>query len=133
MRYHDNYRLTLAGNALAQGLDIVANHPDVSQCVSQKNFYVAEKIIAELPPLLQRYSFDLKRILKSYEQCEGVTNTESQEQILGLVWNFIEDTLRPNMQIFLSKKKRGEHLEPRGPGKNTNYNAHYLASSWESL
>ena len=56
-------------------------------------------------------SLDLKHILKIYEQCEGVTNLESQEQVLGLVWNFIEDTLRPNMQIFLSKNKRGEHLD----------------------
>ena len=109
------YRDCCAGNCLAQGLDIVANHPGVSEDTSwfiKKHFYVddgglsspikqkLEWVISELPPALQRYSFDIKHILKSYEESTGITNSETDEQILGLVWNFIQDTLCPTCKFF---------------------------------
>ena len=87
----------------------MANHPGVSEDTSwfiKKHFYVddgglssaskekLERVIAELPPALQRYSFDIKHILKNYQQSTGITNSETEEQILGLVWNFIQDTLQ---------------------------------------
>ena len=49
--------------------------------------------------------------------CSGVmhnlkgTNTEQEELLLGLIWDFVQDTLKPNTQIYLSKKRRGEHLD----------------------
>ena len=37
--------------------------------------------------------------------------TESLENILGLSWDFTDDTIRPHLEVFLSKKKRGIHLD----------------------
>ena len=70
-----------------------------------------EKIISELPPSLLRYGFNVKHVLRSYEQSEGITNTEHEELLLGLIWDFVQDTLKPNTQIYLSKKRRGEQLD----------------------
>ena len=115
-----------AGNLLSQGVDIAASHPAVSMETAafiRSHFYVddgglsaatkekLEKIISELPPSLLRYGFNVKHVLRSYAQSEGITNTEHEELLLGLIWDFVQDTLKPNTQIYLSKKRRGEHLD----------------------
>ena len=77
------------GNLLSQGLDIAASHPAVSMDTAafiHRHFYVddgglsaatketLEKIISELPPSLLRYGFNVKHVLRSYAQSEGITN-----------------------------------------------------------
>ena len=113
---------------LAQGLDIVASDPETPAAVAEfitRNFYVddgglskptieeLEEVIDGLGPALEKYSFQLKHILRSYGNNDNVgsTNSETIEIILGLLWNFYEDTLKPNFKVYLCKKKRGAHLD----------------------
>ena len=60
-----------------------------------------------------KYGFQLKHILRSYAKNidAGSTSSQSVETVLGLLWNFYDDTLLPNFNIYLCKKRRGEHLD----------------------
>ena len=58
-----------------------------------------------------RYGFDVKHIIRSWRKSVGVTATESTEKILGLEWNFSQDTLVPALNVYLCKKRRGEHVD----------------------
>ena len=70
-----------------------------------------ETIANELGPLYHKYSFKLKHTLKNYTGCEGKTTDATHEEILGLQWNFVTDTLRPHLTIYLSSKKRGLYTD----------------------
>ena len=115
-----------AGNILAQCLNIIANDESTSYDVKRfigNNFYVddgllssdsiekLEAISRDLPETFRRYGFTIKHVLKSYEKSKGITNTDHMEQILGLAYDFIQDTITPSLEIYLCKKKRGKHVD----------------------
>ena len=115
-----------AGNILAQCLNIIANDESTSYDVKKfigNNFYVddgllssdyiekLEAISRDLPETFRRYGFTIKHVLKSYEKSKGITNTDHMEQILGLAYDFIQDTITPSLEIYLCKKKRGKHVD----------------------
>ena len=68
-----------------------------------------ERMCKDLPRAFNKYSFHIKHVLKSYEASKGITNTDSIEIVLGLVWNFNLDRLLPALNVFLCKKRHGEH------------------------
>ena len=111
---------------MSEGTNIISEDPDIStdtKTYLQESVYVddggqssnsiekLEKIAGELQPVLDRYGWTLKHILKSYAESQGITMTESLENILGLAWDSTDDTIRPHLEVFLSKKKRGIHLD----------------------
>ena len=123
-----NYGDRPAGNLLAQGLDTVASDPQTPPIVAEfisKSFYVddggrsartiarLEEIISKLVPSMGKYGFTMKHILRSYRANidSGSTSTGSVETVLGLLWDFFNDTLTPNFHVYLCKKRRGEHLD----------------------
>ena len=113
-----------ASGILSECTDIIGEDPDLSPSTKdfiQSSFDVddggsssqfpqrLEKICAELQPVMNKYGFQLKHILKNYQKSEGLTTSESEESILGLCWNFQKDTLIPLLEVFLTKKRRGVH------------------------
>ena len=65
-----------------------------------------EGIARDLPETFTRCGFTLKHILKSYKKSKGITNTDHIEQILGLAYAFIQDTITPSLEIYLCQNKR---------------------------
>ena len=123
-------RMTFGDSAaaciLSEGTNIISEDVNISPATKtylQESVYVddggessnsiekLEQISGELRPVLDEYGWKLKHILKSYAKSEGVTMSESLENILGLAWDFEDDTIRPHLEVFLSKKKRGIHLD----------------------
>jgi hypothetical protein len=115
-----------AGNILAQAIGIIGNDSRVSEETQKfilNSFYVEdglfsshskeklERISGELSEAFGRYGFNVKHVIKSWMDSKGVTNTENIEQILGLLWNFQTDTLLPNLNVYLCKKRKGEHID----------------------
>ena len=90
--------------------------PIVAEFIS-KSFYVddggrsaqtiarLEEIISKLGPRMGKYGFKLKHILRSYQTNidSGSTSSESVEPVLGLLWNFYDDTLKPTFNVYLCK------------------------------
>jgi hypothetical protein len=115
-----------AGNILSQALAIIGNDPRVSEetrkfilggyyvddgLLSSRSQAKLERISGELTEAFLRYGFDVKHIIRSWRESVGVTSTESIEKILGLEWNFSQDTLVPALNVYLCKKRRGEHID----------------------
>ena len=80
---------------------------------SSQDMATVELIAGELGPLYHKYSFKMKHCLKNYEWCKGKTTDETHEEILGLQWDFLKDTLRPHLTIYLSSKKRGLYTDSK--------------------
>ena len=70
-----------------------------------------ETIATELGPLYHKYSFKLKHTLKNYAGCQGQTTDATHEEILGLQWNFAQETLQAHLTIYLHSKKRGLYTD----------------------
>ena len=73
-----------------------------------------EKICREIPGMFEKYSFKVKHIIKSYQQKDNIelkTSTETSENILGLIWDFVNDMLLPNLDVHVCKKKRGKYTD----------------------
>ena len=84
---------------LSEGTNIISKDVNISPATKtylQESVYVddggessnsiekLEQISGELRPVLDEYGWKLKHILKSYAKSEGVTMSESLENILGL-------------------------------------------------
>ena len=80
---------------------------------SAKTIARLEEVISSLGPSMGKYGFQLKHILRIYATNidAGSTSSQSVETVLGLLLNFYDDTLVPNFNIYLCKKRRGEHLD----------------------
>ena len=99
---------TPAAFILGEAIDIVAEHPGISEetrVFLKSGFYVddgflssmatdkLERITNEFKGAFPEYSFKVKHILKTYMESSGITNTECVENMLGLAWDFVRDTL----------------------------------------
>ena len=83
------------------------------EATSSQDMETIKLIAGELGPLYEKYSFKMKHCLKNYSPCKGKTTDEFHEEILGLQWNFQQDTLRPHLDIYLTSKKRGLYTDSK--------------------
>ena len=115
-----------AGNYLAQGRNIVADDPRVSDFARKfikEKFFVddgltssqhKEKLLMlaeELPKVFGFYGFQVKHVILSFVQSSGMTMTASLERCHGINWDFITDEFTPALEVYLCRKIRGAHTD----------------------
>ena len=121
-----NFGDSPASFILDEGEHIVCKDKDISpetRTFIQQGFYVDDgttssmtttslELIASKPgPVLQRYAFNIKHVLKSYQKSKGVTTSSTTEGFLGLLWDFFRDELLPILDVYLCAKYRGLKME----------------------
>ena len=112
---------------LQNALNIIASDKDCSEetaqfinhdiyvddgATSHTDKAVLEGISKELPIVAGKYGFKVKHCIKNYMQNEDLkTSSLKDENFLGLKYNWLEDTLQPNIEFHVGKKKRGSFTD----------------------